>query len=70
MTRGVVDALHGHLAAAAALNPGSVAIVVAAIALLLSWRRRRASFPAWLPVAVVALLWSFQLFKYATNRPL
>src|SRR3954452_3731295 len=70
MTRGVVDVVHGDLAAAAALNPGSVGLVVAAIALLLAWRRRRASFPAWLPVALVALLWSFQLFKYATNRPL
>ncbi len=70
MTRGVTDAVHGDVTAAAALNPGSVLLVVAAVVLLVAWRRRTATFPAWLPYALVATLWAYQLFKYATGRPL
>jgi hypothetical protein len=70
MTRGVTDAVHGQLATAASLNPGSVFLVLAAIVLLVAWRRRTVLFPAWLPYALVAALWGFQLFKYATGRPL
>jgi hypothetical protein len=70
MTRGVTDAVHGHFATAASLNPGSLFLVVAAIVLLVAWRRRTVTFPAWLPYALVAALWGFQLFKYATGRPL
>jgi Protein of unknown function (DUF2752) len=70
MTRGVTDAVHGDVATAALLNPGSVVLVVAAVVLLVVWRRRTVSFPAWLPYALVAALWAFQLFKYATARPL
>jgi hypothetical protein len=70
MTRGVTDAVHGQVATAAFLNPGSVFLVLAAIVLLVAWRRRTVLFPAWLPYALVAALWGFQLFKYATGRPL
>jgi hypothetical protein len=70
MTRGVTEAVHGDLAGAAALNPGSILLVVAAVLLLVTWRRRTASIPIWLPIALVAALWSFQLFKYATGQPL
>jgi Protein of unknown function (DUF2752) len=69
MTRGVTDAVHGNVTAAAWLNPGSLFLVFAAIVLLVAWRRRTVSFPAWLPYALVAALWAFQLFKYATGRP-
>jgi hypothetical protein len=70
MTRGVTDALHGDLATAALLNPGSLVLVFAAIVLLVAWRRRTVTFPVWLPCALIAGLWGFQLFKYATGRPL
>jgi hypothetical protein len=70
MTRGVTDAVRGHVATAALLNPGSVLLVLAAIGLLVARRRRTATFPVWLPIAVLALLWSFQLCKFATGRPL
>jgi Protein of unknown function (DUF2752) len=70
MTRGVTDAVHGDLGRAVAMNPGSLLLVVAAVALLVIWRRRSVSFPTWLPVVVVAGLWAFQLFKYATGQPL
>lgn len=70
MTRGVTDAVHGDFGGAAFLNPGSLFLVLSAVVLLVAWRRRTATFPAWLPYALVAALWGFQLFKYATGRPL
>jgi hypothetical protein len=70
MSRGVGDAVRGDVASAALLNPGSVFLVVAAVVLLVAWRRRTVTSPAWLPYALVAALWAFQLFKYATGRPL
>ncbi len=70
MTRGVTDAVHGEFGRAAFMNPGSLLLVVAAVVLLVAWRRRSVSFPTWLPYALVAALWAFQLFKYATGRPL
>ncbi len=70
MTRGVTAAVHGHLAHAAVLNPGSVAVVAAAVLLLLAWRTKRIHVPVWLVALILGLLWSWQLFKYATGRPL
>ena len=70
MTRGVTEAVHGDLVGAANLNPGSLLLVVSAVLLLVLWRRRTARMPIWLPIAFVAALWAFQLFKYATGRPL
>ena len=67
MTRGVTEAVHGDVAGAAASNPGSMLLVVAAVLLLVTWRRRTASFPMWLPYALVAALWAFELLKYATR---
>lgn len=70
MTRGVTEVVHGHLAHALQLNPGSVLLVVVAVALLTVWRRPTVRFPAWLPFVLVAALWAFQLTKYATGQPL
>ncbi len=70
MTRGVTAVVHGDVAHAALLNPGSVLLVVAAVALLLSWRVGRVTMPGWVPVAVVAALWAFELFKYAVGLSL
>ncbi len=71
MTRSVTAVARGDLGASLALNPGGIALVVAAIALLLvGWRWRRIAVPTWAVVTFFGLLWAYQLFKYATGRPL
>ena len=70
MTRGVTAAVHADLARAVFLNPGSIAAVVLAVLLLIAWRTKRVQIPVWAIVVVFALLWSWQLFKYATGRSL
>jgi hypothetical protein len=70
MTRGVTAAVHGNIGHALFLNPGSIAAVILAIAVLLAWRTRSVRVRVWMIVAVLGLLWSWQLFKYATGRPL
>jgi Protein of unknown function (DUF2752) len=70
MTRGVTAAVHGNLGHALFLNPGSIAAVLLALAVLLAWRTRRVTVRVWIIVAALGLLWSWQLFKYFTGRPL
>src|SRR5580704_18325295 len=70
MTRGVTAAVHGQIGHALFLNPGSIAAVILAIVVLLAWRTERVTLRVWMVVAVLGLLWSWQLFKYATGRPL
>jgi len=70
MTRGVTAAVHADLGRAVFLNPGSVVAVVLAILLLVAWRTKRVNIPLWSIAVVFGLLWSWQLFKYATGRPL
>jgi len=68
MTRGTLAILHGDLFRSLALNPGVVLAVL--VVLYLLWRRPPLRVATWLPWAVFAGLWSFQLLKYATGRPL
>jgi hypothetical protein len=70
MTRGVTAMVHGKVADAALFNPGSLLIVAAAVLLLVMWQVPRVTIPAWLPVATLAALWLFQLFKYQSGLPL
>jgi hypothetical protein len=70
MTRGVTAAVHADLGRAVFLNPGSVVAVVLAVLLLVAWRTKRVNLPGWSIVLVFGLLWSWQLFKYATGRSL
>jgi hypothetical protein len=70
MTRGVTAAVHADLGRAVFLNPGSVVAVVLAVLLLIAWRRKRFDLPVWSIAVVLGLLWSWQLFKYASGRPL
>jgi hypothetical protein len=70
MTRSVTAVVHGHLGASLALNPAGIVAVLLAIALLLAWRVRRITYATWLVPLVLGLMWSYQLFKYATGRPL
>jgi hypothetical protein len=69
-TRGVIAAVHGHLAHALELNPASLLVLAVAAMLVLGWRVERVRIPVWCVVAVFAVLWTYQLFKYATGRPL
>jgi hypothetical protein len=70
MTRGVTALVHGNLAHAFSLNPGSFLVVALALLLLVQWRSRHFVIPVWLIVAGLGLMWTWQLFKYATGRPL
>jgi hypothetical protein len=70
MTRGVTAAVHAEFGRALFLNPASILAVAAAVLLLIAWRTKRVTIPVWVIVLVLALMWSWQLFKYATGRPL
>jgi hypothetical protein len=69
MTRGIAAALHGDVGHALWLNPGSVLLLAGAAVVLAAWRWQRTRIPIWAPFALVATMWAFELFKYATNRP-
>ena len=73
-TRGVIAAVHGHIGHALALNPASIVVLVLAFTLVVGWaagrRVERVRIPVWAIVTVFAALWAYQLFKYATGRPL
>jgi Protein of unknown function (DUF2752) len=70
MTRGVTALVHGDVARAALLNPGSVLLVLAAVALIVLWRVPRVTIPSYTIPLVVAALWTFELVKYGTGLPL
>lgn len=70
MTRGVTALVHGDLAHALFLNPGSFLAVALAIVLLLQWRTKRIVIPVWVLATLLAVLWTWQLFKYSTGRAL
>src|SRR5215208_6202215 len=64
LTTSVVAALHFDPAAALAANPGGVAVVVAAIALLVV-RPVRLPLPVLAPPLVLAGLWLFELHRFS-----
>jgi len=70
MTRAVTFAVHGDLGRSLAMTPGGIVAVLVAIALLVAWRVRRVSVPAWAVPVALGALWGYQLAKYATGRPL
>jgi hypothetical protein len=70
MTRGVTSLVHGDVAQALLMNPASFAAVALAILLFVQWRTKRVVIPVWLIVTALAVMWTWQLFKYATGRPL
>jgi len=70
MTRGVTALVHGDFARALLMNPASYLFVALALLLLVQWRTKKIVVPVWLIVTVMALMWTWQLFKYATGRPL
>ena len=70
MTRGVTALVHGDVARAVLLNPGVLLAVLGAIFLLVQWRFRRVIVPYWVVVPIFGALWTWQLYKYASGRPL
>jgi hypothetical protein len=70
MTRGVTAAVHGDLGHAVFLNPGSIAAIVLTVVVLALWRTKKVTIPVWAVWATLGLMWSWQLFKYATGRAL
>jgi hypothetical protein len=70
MTRGVTAFVHGDVARAAVLNPGSVLLVLAAVALIVLWRVPRVTIPSVTIPLVVAALWAFELAKYGAGLSL
>ncbi len=70
MTRGVTAAVHGDFGDSLMFNPGAIVLVAIAALLLFGWRRRTATLPVWIVFGFFAVLWTFQLFKYFTGRPL
>jgi len=69
-TRGVIAAVHGDIGRALTLNPASLVVLALAALLVLGWRVERIRVPVWTIVSVFAVLWSYQLFKFGTGRPL
>jgi len=70
MTRGVTALVHGDFARAFLMNPASYVAVALVVLLLVQWRTKRVVIPVWLIVVALALMWTWQLYKYASGRPL
>jgi Protein of unknown function (DUF2752) len=70
MTRGVTAGVHADLGRAVFMNPGSIIAILLAVLVLLAWRSKRVEIPTWLIVAFFGLMWTWELFKYATGRAL
>jgi Protein of unknown function (DUF2752) len=64
MTTSVEAAVHLHPVDALAANPGGLALVVAALALLVA-RPRRIRVPALAAPTVLAALWLFELHRFS-----
>ncbi|HUV11607.1 MAG TPA: DUF2752 domain-containing protein [Acidimicrobiia bacterium] len=70
MTRGVTSLVNGDFAHALLMNPASYLVIALAVLLFVQWRTRRIVIPVWAIVTVLAVMWTWQMFKYATGRPL
>jgi hypothetical protein len=70
MTRGVTALVRGDFAHALLMNPASYLAIALAVLLLVQWRTKRVVIPVWVIIAVLAVMWTWQVFKYATGRPL
>jgi hypothetical protein len=62
MTRAVVAAAHGHIAASLAFNPaGIIVLLVALVAIFRPARLVRLQLPAWSIVAAIGALWVWNI---------
>jgi hypothetical protein len=69
MTRGVTSLVHGDFVHALLMNPASYLAVALAIVLLLQWRTKKLVIPVWVIAVTLGVMWTWQLFKYTTGRP-
>ena len=65
LTTSVTEAVHLRLGEALAVTPAGVVAVVLAVALLLARRRESVSVPSWLIPTTLALMWTYQLFRFS-----
>lgn len=65
MTTSVVATVHLRLGDAVAAAPAGLAVVAVAVAVLAVRGRRAVALPGWSPVAVLAVLWAYQLGRAA-----
>jgi len=70
MTRGVTALVHGDFTYALLMNPAAYLAVAIALLLIVQWRIKRFVIPLWLVTGVLAAMWIWQLYKYATGKPL
>lgn len=70
MTRGVTALVHGDFAHALLMNPAAYLAVAIALLLIVQWRVKRFVISVRLITAVLAVMWIWQLYKYATGKPL
>jgi hypothetical protein len=68
MTRAVVAALHGHLLDSLRFNPAGIVVVLVALALVAGLRLDRIRPQPWVLVAMVALLWAWNVGFNPTFR--
>lgn len=64
MTTSVTALVHLDPLAALVANPAGVVAVVVAVALLVGWRRREASVPAWAIPVALSVMWVWQLARF------
>jgi hypothetical protein len=70
MTRSVTSIIHGNLGHALTMQPAGFLVVALAVVLVLNWRMpSRIRIPIWVPVVLIGLMWTYNLWKYATGRP-
>ena len=70
MTRGFAALVHGDVEHALMMNPGTYLVVAVALFLLVQWRAKSITIPVWTIVAMLAAMWTWQLFKLTTGQPL
>jgi Protein of unknown function (DUF2752) len=61
MTRAVVALVHGRVLESLRFNPGGIAVVLLALALLAGFRFERLRIPLWLLIVPAALLWAWNV---------
>lgn len=69
MTRGVTSLVHGDFAHALLMNPASYLAVALAVLLIVQWRTKKLVIPVWVIALTLGVMWTWQIFKYATGRP-
>jgi hypothetical protein len=70
MTRGVTAVVHGDFAYALLMNPAAYLAVAVALLLIVQWRVKQFVIPLWIITGVLGVMWIWQIYKFATGKPL